>query len=138
MLNELYSLSTALKSKGISTKEWHREYKPLPKVTAKAPCMRIWLARDGSICGIESISAEFAQLLRKYGNNQGPFPLSISFPFTASPIKNSFPGWNRLKKVLSPSILTKLNHGASMTIGKKVLSKKLIEACIIFPRPFRI
>ncbi|MDA8226793.1 MAG: hypothetical protein M0T74_03660 [Desulfitobacterium hafniense] len=74
MLNELYSLSTALKSKGISTKEWHREYKPLPKVTAKAPCIRIWLAKDSSIRGIENISAEFAQSLRKYGNNQGTFP----------------------------------------------------------------
>ncbi len=74
MLNELYSLSTALKNKGISTKEWHREYKPLPKVTAKAPCIRMWLAKDGSICGIESISAELTQLLRKYGNNQGTFP----------------------------------------------------------------
>lgn len=74
MLNELYSLSATLKSKGISTKEWHREYKPLPKVTAKAPCIRIWLAKDSSICGIESISAELAQSLRKFGNNQGTFP----------------------------------------------------------------
>lgn len=74
MLNELYSLATALKSKGISTKEWHREYKLLPKVTAKAPCIRIWLAQDSSICGLESISVELAQSLRKYGNNQGTFP----------------------------------------------------------------
>jgi hypothetical protein len=74
MLNELYSLSTVLESKGIATKEWHREYKPLPKVTAKAPCIRIWLAKDGSICGIESISAALALSLRKYGNNQGTFP----------------------------------------------------------------
>ena len=74
MLNELYSLSATLKSKGISTKEWHREYKPLPKVTAKAPCIRIGLAKDSSICGIESISAELAQSLRKFGNNQGTFP----------------------------------------------------------------
>lgn len=74
MLNELYSLSTALKSKGISIKEWHREYKLLPKVTAKAPCIRIWLVQDSSICGLESISAELAQSLRKYGNNQGTFP----------------------------------------------------------------
>lgn len=74
MLNELYSLSAALKSKGISTKEWHREYKPLPKVTEKAPCIRIWLAKEGSICEIESISAQLAQLLRKFGNNQGTFP----------------------------------------------------------------
>ena len=74
MLNELYSLSTALQGKGISTKEWHREYNPLPKVTTKAPCIRIWLAADGSVCGIEHISAELAQSLRKFGNNQNSFP----------------------------------------------------------------
>ena len=74
MLNELYSLSGTLKSKGISTKEWHREYKLIPKVTTKAPCIRIWLAKDGSICELESISAELAQSLRKFGNNQGTFP----------------------------------------------------------------
>lgn len=74
MLNELHTLSSTLSSKGISSKEWHREYKTIPKVTAKAPCIRIWISDDGSICDIESISAELAQSLRKYGNNQGTFP----------------------------------------------------------------
>lgn len=74
MLNELYSLSAILGSKGISTKEWNREYKPLPKVTAKAPCIRLWLAKDGSIRDMESITTELAQSLRKFGNNQGTFP----------------------------------------------------------------
>lgn len=74
MLNELYSLSSVLESKNISTKEWHREYKLLPKVTPKAPCFRIWLSKDGSICDIESISAELAIFLRKFGSNQRSFP----------------------------------------------------------------
>ena len=74
MLNELYTLSNTLTSKGISSKEWHREYKPIPKVTVKSPCIRIWISNDISICDVESISTELAQSLRKYGNNQGTFP----------------------------------------------------------------
>lgn len=74
MLNELYSLATVLDSKVISMKEWSGKYKQLPKVTAKAPCIRIWLASDGSIREMESIDTELAQTLRKFGNNQGTFP----------------------------------------------------------------
>jgi hypothetical protein len=74
MLNELYSLSATLESKNITVEEWYDDYCELPNVTAKAPCIRIWLSQDGSICGIESISVELAQSLRKFGNNQGTFP----------------------------------------------------------------
>ncbi|KJR44586.1 hypothetical protein UF75_5033 [Desulfosporosinus sp. I2] len=74
MLNELYSLSGTLESKGIPTKEWHDKYKELPKVTSKTPCIRIWITKDGSICELESISAELAQSIRKFGNFQGTFP----------------------------------------------------------------
>jgi hypothetical protein len=80
MLNELHTLSNTLSSKGISIKEWHREYKPLRKVTNKAPCIRIWISNDGYICDIESIGAELAQSLRKYGNNQRTFPAFKIFP----------------------------------------------------------
>lgn len=74
MLNELSSLSTTLADKDITTKEWHREYKSLPKVSVKSPCIRVWISNDGSICGLESIGTELAQSLRKFGNNQGTFP----------------------------------------------------------------
>lgn len=74
MLNELYSLSATLESKNITVEEWYDDYDELPLVTSKAPCIRIWLANDGSVCGIESISAEHAQSLRKFGKNQGSFP----------------------------------------------------------------
>jgi hypothetical protein len=74
MLNELYTLSEALNNTGISTKEWHREYLPIPKATAKAPCIRLWISEQGSICGFEDLSTELVQSLRKYGNKQGTFP----------------------------------------------------------------
>lgn len=74
MINELYSLSRTIENKGIVTKDWFREYKLLPKVTKSSPCIRIWLARDGSISNVESLDAELVQSLRKFGNNQGTFP----------------------------------------------------------------
>lgn len=74
MINELYSLAKILDSKGISSSEWHREYKELPKVIAKSPCIRIWLADDGSVCDLENITAEQANVLRKYGSKQNSFP----------------------------------------------------------------
>lgn len=74
MLNELHSLSDALRGMSIPTKEWHREYKPIPKVTAKAPCIRIWIGEDGAVDGFDSIDAELSMAIRKYGNNQNSFP----------------------------------------------------------------
>lgn len=74
MINELYDLSSTIESKGIVTKDWYREYKLLPKVTKNAPCVRIWLAKDGSVCEVESLDADLVQSLRKFGNNQGTFP----------------------------------------------------------------
>ncbi len=74
MLNELYGLSHTLRGMQIDAEEWYREYKPLPKVTKDAPCLRIWLAHDGSVSDIEEIGNDLAQSLRKFGNNQGTIP----------------------------------------------------------------
>jgi hypothetical protein len=74
MLNELYSLSETLGDMAIKTKEWHREYKIIPKVTVKAPCVRIWINMDGTIRGFENVDFKIARIIRKYGNNQNSFP----------------------------------------------------------------
>lgn len=74
MLNELYSLSKALDDMGIKAQEWYREYNVLPKVTAKSPCIRLWLGRDGSIRGFDTLTPEQARAIRKYGNKQNSFP----------------------------------------------------------------
>ena len=74
MLNELHCLSDALRDMSIPTPEWHREYKLIPKATAKAPCVRIWIDEDGTICGFDSIDAKLSAAIRKYGNNQCSFP----------------------------------------------------------------
>lgn len=125
MLNELYSLSTALKNKGINTKEWHREYKLLPKVTAKAPCIRIWLAKDGSIRGIESISAEFAQLLRKYGNNQGTFPAFNIAPLYRITDKEQLSELERIEKGAIPSDFDKIKSWCVNDNWKDSIVKKI-------------
>ncbi|MDR2530799.1 MAG: hypothetical protein LBC65_04595 [Oscillospiraceae bacterium] len=74
MINELYSLAKAPDGTDIALDELHSEYNPLPIVTAKAPCVRVWLAEDGSVCGLESLDAEPVVKLRKYGNNRNSFP----------------------------------------------------------------
>ena len=125
MLNELYSLSTALRNKGISTKEWHREYKLLPKVTAKAPCIRIWLAKDGSIRGIESISTEFAQLLRKYGNNQGTFPAFNIAPLYRITDKEQLSELERIEKGAIPPDFDKIKSWCVNNNWKESVVKKI-------------
>lgn len=74
MLNELYGLSHTLGGMRIEAEEWHREYKPLPKVSKDAPCLRIWLSGDGTVSNIEALDSELVQTLRKFGNNQGTIP----------------------------------------------------------------
>jgi len=125
MLNELYSLSTALESKGITTKEWHREYKPLPKVTAKAPCLRIWLAKDGTICGIESISAELAQLLRKFGNNQGTFPAFNIVPLYRMTDKEQLSELEKIEKGTTTLDLDKIKSWCVNDNWKDSIVKKI-------------
>lgn len=125
MLNELYSLSTALKNKGISTKEWHREYKPLPKVTAKAPCIRIWLAQDGSIRGLESISAELAQSLRKYGNNQGTFPAFNIVPLYRITNENQLSELEQIEKGTIPPDFKKIKLWCVNDNWKESIVKKI-------------
>ncbi|MDQ7096300.1 hypothetical protein REC12_22150 [Desulfosporosinus sp. PR] len=125
MLNELYSLSTALKNKGISTKEWHREYKPLPKVTAKALCIRIWLAQDGSICGFESISTELAQSLRKYGNNQGTFPAFNIVPLYRITNENQLSELEQIEKGTVPPDFEKIKSWCVNDNWKESIVKKI-------------
>jgi hypothetical protein len=74
MINELYNLSKVLDRNEIPVDEWHRKYKLLPKVTNKAPCIRIWLNDKGIVCGLERLLPAHAGSLRKYGDNQSSFP----------------------------------------------------------------
>jgi len=74
MLNELFALSKALSEMNISTKIWHREYKPLPNATAKAPCFKISVSETGDIESIHEIPHDTVRVLRKFGNNQASFP----------------------------------------------------------------
>ncbi|MDO4581204.1 MAG: hypothetical protein Q4B96_01295 [Bacillota bacterium] len=110
MINELYNLSKALDSNGVVVEEWHRKYKTLPKVTAKSPCIRIWLDDSGLVCGMESLSPEHASRLRKYGDNQSSFPA-----FNISP----------LYRVTAPDViaeLEKISSGKSRPDADKILS----------------
>lgn len=70
MLNELYPAVQLLANMGVTTESWHREYKLIPKT----PCMRLWVANDGTITRADQLPEDIARLQRKFGNNQGSFP----------------------------------------------------------------
>lgn len=73
MINELYRLIESLDDVGIVTEQTHPKYKLIPKVTKKTPCVHIILDKE-SIYKIESVGAEQAAKIRKYGTNKGTFP----------------------------------------------------------------
>ncbi len=73
MINELHQLSVAMREEKIDTDTWYREYKTIPKISSKAPCVRIVLS-DGKVERLESVSPQVGSHIRKYGNNQGTFP----------------------------------------------------------------
>ena len=71
MIDELVKAAHAMRDAGISAKDWHPKLKPLPKVTAKAPCVRIWLTDEGHIHDLEPLSPELAAQLRKFEPDLG-------------------------------------------------------------------
>lgn len=73
MLNELHELSIAMQRAGVTTDQWHRKYKLIPKATDKAPCVRVVLNR-GRVVQVEEVDPALAAHLRKFGTNQGSFP----------------------------------------------------------------
>ena len=73
MINELSCLSKALEQAGIVPSQSYRTYNPLPNVSAKAPCIRIWV-KNGKVDDFEAIDRELAMQLRKFGSNQASFP----------------------------------------------------------------
>ncbi|MDR1947763.1 MAG: hypothetical protein LBQ38_00030 [Spirochaetaceae bacterium] len=75
MINELYALSESLAKAKISPKEWHREFKSLPRATVKSPCFRIFVSSRLAIGNIDELSSEEAGRLRKWEPNNG-----ASFP----------------------------------------------------------
>ncbi len=98
MLNELYGLSSTMNNMEIGTKEWYREYMPLPTVKKNAPCFRIWLSEDGTIRNIGEMNAELVQTLKKFGNKQGTFPAFNIAPLYRIIDKQQISDLERFKK----------------------------------------
>lgn len=73
MINELYELSAAMDQVGVQAQNWHRKYKPIPKIRPDAQCVRIVLSK-GAVAGLSEISEAQGECLRKYGSNQGSYP----------------------------------------------------------------
>lgn len=76
---------------GVKATIWSRKYLAIPNITAKQPCYRITI-QDGKVLEISSVEKELGKLLRKYGSNQGTFPIMNLTPLylvTDRAIKNA-------------------------------------------------
>ena len=102
MIDELVKAANAMQGAGISAKDWHPKLKTLPKVTAKAPCIRIWLTGDGHIHDLEPISPELASQLRKFEPDNG----------------KSFPGFN-----VRPLYIQTLSDAEAKKVSKDLEAK---------------
>ncbi|MDO5673849.1 MAG: hypothetical protein Q4G66_02865 [bacterium] len=71
MIDELVKAANAMRDAGISAKDWHGKFKKLPKVTAKEPCVRVWLTSEGHIHDLEMLSPDLALKLRKFEPDLG-------------------------------------------------------------------
>lgn len=71
MIDELVKVANAMEASSISAKDWHPKLKTLPKVTAKTPCVRIWMTREGLVEDVELLSPELVSQLRKYEPDAG-------------------------------------------------------------------
>jgi hypothetical protein len=94
MINELYALSDVLTKAHICPKEWHREFKPLPKASVKSPCFRIFISSKKSIANIDEIAPEKAAKLRKWEPSNG-----VSFPAFNMPALYRIHNENQVKKL---------------------------------------
>jgi len=151
MLNELYQLSVVLNDKGIRPYNWHKELKPLPKISDKKPCYRILISLDGAISDIEPIHRKLAVCLRKWEPSNGH-----SFPgFNIQPLyrivdedkKGRLKEWKEGKGQIELNIIREWCAGAEAKnwdakFDKKiskclgVVPKELQERCVDIPRDF--
>lgn len=130
MINELYGLSSAMKSAGIFPRIWHRKYKPIPNIRPNAPCIRI-LVSKGKVVLISEVKPELGAVLRKYGSNQGSYPclnLAPLFRITDGKIKKQLEKLN--PEELNPEKLKEIeelcseNNWGDKFCGKYNISMK--------------
>jgi hypothetical protein len=95
MIEELIKIANAIDKAGISSMDWYSKLHDLPIPTPKKPCLRIWLAADGHIADIDSLSPELVKQLRKYEPNNG-----MSLPgFNVRPIYRLVISKDEIKKI---------------------------------------
>lgn len=71
MIDELVKVADAMREAGVVPDNWHPKLKVLPKVTRKAPCVRVWLMKDGHVKDVDLLGEKQTALLRKYEPDNG-------------------------------------------------------------------
>ena len=131
MINELYGLSTAIKSAGLQTTSWDRKYKPIPNIKNNSPCVRIELC-NGEVVRISAVEPELGAKLRKYGTNQGSYPCMNLAPLFRIEDKETKTKLEALKKrqteSLDEGIISEINTWCIQNNwGRKFQSKYKIS-----------
>lgn len=71
MIDELVKIAEAMDKANVVAMDWHPKLKVLPKVTKKAPCVRIRLTVDGHVKDVELLGEKQVALLRKFEPDNG-------------------------------------------------------------------
>jgi hypothetical protein len=71
MIDELVKVAEAMDKANVVAMDWHPKLKVLPKVSKKAPCVRIWLTADGHVKNVDLLGEKQAVHLRKYEPDLG-------------------------------------------------------------------
>jgi hypothetical protein len=70
MINELMKVAGAMQALPRVSEGIPEVLQPLPKASASAPCIRVWLTSDGQIDRLEKLTIEHAAQLRKFAPNK--------------------------------------------------------------------
>jgi hypothetical protein len=140
MLNELYHLSTVLKREGISPPEWHKDFKPLPNVSAKSPCYRLFIGSDCSVTGVEALSKEQAAPLRKWEVSNGSsfpgFNIQPLYRVTDEDGKKLLKKWRDGKAPVDLGLIRAWCSDANAKNWDEKLGKKMNRCLGVVPREF--
>lgn len=133
MLNELHHLAKTLEVCGITPQDWHKDLKPLPKVTAKKPCFKILLNVKGEISNIEVIDDNIVSVLRKWepslGNSFPGFNIQPLYRIIDDDAKKELKKWLDGKKPIDTGLLKEWCIDKNLNWDKKF--EKKMEKCLV-------
>jgi hypothetical protein len=133
MLNELYRLSEALQKVGITPRDWHKNFKQIPKASEKKPCYKISLGEHAEITDISPLPQDVADIVRKWepsnGNSFPAFNIKPLYRITDPERRKLLEKWRKNKSSIDcDQLQTWCSEEASQNWDDKIVSK--LECCL--------